>query len=276
MSPQDTFQIERALQEPTPRRVRYTATTQATRRVVVTAFFGLLGVFLWLATADVRQMAEVAAHGRKVMAPIVEREEIRKQSSMYYLILDLVTDDGQHQRLEEEVDEDIYKSAKVGDKRVVTYMPSAPFIYYFGTVDASSVEGERIGWTVGILIGAALCLLGLTVYEANLRGKARLLRVGLPVRGEIIAKREVKSSAWKTSPRRTLYELEYRYPSPGALRVQDPTQTVTVSRSVFYRLDVGMAFSVLVDPDDIFHSAPYLLLTEVEIEGAVPRSFPST
>jgi hypothetical protein len=73
-----------------------------------------------------------------------------------------------------------------------------------------------------------------------------------------------------------LYELEYRYPSPGALRVQDPTQTVTVAKSVFYLLNVGMALSVLVDPDDIFHSAPYLLLTEVEIEGAVPRSFPST
>jgi len=146
---------------------------------------------------------------------------------------------------------------------------TASFIYYFGAVDPGRVQARRDAWAVGILVGIALYILFLTVFEIDLRTKARLLRDGFPVCGKIVSKRTIRGKS-------TTYELTYDYPFPAGTFSFRGRHTISVPKAAFDAFSSGMPLSVLVDHNRPTHSAPYLLLTQVEIEGAAPRALPRT
>jgi hypothetical protein len=260
------FEIERALLAPTPRAVRYTAVTRAKRRWAVIAFFLLLGVLLWGAKVDVRQMAVVAVRGKTVTAPVVSKEMHSGKSTTYYLLMDLVTDDYRC-IAKESVDRWDYEAATPGERRLVTYLPGRRHVYYFGAVDAARVEKRRVAWTLWLLGGAVAYLVIFGAYEADLRNKARLLRDGLPVVGQIVFRRMIRGKS-------TTYQLTYAFPATAGLPSSPVRRTVSVPKRVFEAFRVGMPLSVLVDPNGSMRSLPYLLLNQVEIEGAAPPSLP--
>jgi hypothetical protein len=264
MGTSNTFEIERALREPTPRRVRYTAATQAKRRWAVTVFFLLLGVLLWSAKVDVRQMDEVAARGKTVMAPVISMERHSGKSTTYYLVLDLVTD-SYRCTAKESVNRWDYEATRIGDQRLVTYLPGSRHVYYFGAVNAARVQARQMAWTLWILGGVTVYILVFWAYEADLKNRARLLREGVPVVGQVVFKRVIRGKS-------TTYHLTYAFPAIAG--ASGGRQTVTVTRALFEALQVGMPLSVLVDPENPRRGLPYLLLSQVEIEGVTPPSLP--
>jgi hypothetical protein len=263
--------LPRELTESTPRRVRVRQETQKARRWTANGLGACLLLLTLVGQLNVARVQEVATQGVQTTATVESKQVHKGKSNTYYLNESFLA--RFHNRVttvhtSERVSQSVFNAVSVGATRSVKYLPRNFNIHYFGTVNQDAVAARQATWTTVILGGLGLTLFGFWGWNVHLNKRKRLLSIGIATVGVVDKQRVVEG---KTNT----YHVTFRY------RVNDKQRGTTierktthsVSKEAYEKLELGMAQVLVVDPHCTWTAVPYNLLTEVEVEGAAPRTF---
>lgn len=244
--------IEPELRGATPRRVSYTAGTQAARTLCVVLLVGVTWLVGWLGARDIGDLNALLGHGMTTTAHVTDKHEHHGKSTSYSLDYSF-TVDGEEVDSNESISHYTYDYTNIGDPIDVTYLPEQPQTHRVGAVTRDRVDIQRTEWQWGDFAAAGIMGLILLAVELNYRGHRRLLETGVPVRGEVTDRSMVRGKS-------TTYYLYYEFPGP----LQTQTNKITVSRFVFDSNPPGEDLTVLYDPAKPTYNRPYCTLTDVQ------------
>lgn len=240
------------LTDDVPRAARFTARTHASRLLLLLFIAGVACLLGWLHDRDLGRMNALKAQGRASLAHVVGKHTHDGKFATYYLEYDFKAR-GVWQYGERSVSEDEYAGSRRGGAALVTYLPSQPETFVFGTMTPARIQAWQDAWLWGE--GAASALLGLLFFgtEATRRRHLALLRDGTVTLGTVTDR--------SIGPLQGSPQVTYQFLADG----KPYSEKISTTYRFYEQVEQGKTLTVLYDPACPSHSIPYRVLTDVTL-----------
>lgn len=238
------------LTDDVPRAARFTARTHASRLLLLLFIAGVACLLGWLHDRDLRRMNALKVQGRASLAHVVGKHTHDGKSTSYYLEYAFKAN-GAWQYGERSVSEDEYAGSRPGGAALVTFLPSQPETFVFGTMTPARIQAWQNAWLWGE--GAASAFLALLFFgtEAARRRHLLLLRDGTVILGTVTDRSMLQG----------LPQVTYQFLADS----KPYSKKISTTYRFYEQVESGKTLTVLYDPAYPSHSIPYRVLTDVAL-----------
>jgi hypothetical protein len=232
------------MSRPTPRRVRFTTSTQITRRGMLSFWIVLFLLLARQAVYDIKDLNLLSQEGKTVDAPITSRETYKVKSKTKCRITYGVSVEGNYfsSRTSEPEEACLYPKE---DSVVFTYLPEQSTVYREGTVGEHRIQNQKTNWIFWLIVVMSILAVMIGAIEHSYRQQRYLWEYGMLATAKVIRR-------WEVNDRKNVsHYMEYLFQTESGLSLR--MEKRVGSAGVYL---VNTTLSVLYDPKNPFHNDP--------------------